>query len=210
MLGEPVPDWRSLRREAARSDILRAASALAREKGLTGWTLRDLARRLGLAAPSLYSYFASKDDLFDALFAQGSREFLALEYPPSRDLREAMLVSARAYVRFSCDDPVRYQLLFQRTIPGFTPSAGSWALAQQAYDKSLAGLIAFGLTEQRDLDLVTGVVSGLVAQQLANEPGGDRWTRLLEETVDLLHEHLVRRRRRPNRSARGTSERRPA
>jgi len=206
MLGEPVLDWRSERRAAARADILRAASALAREQGLTGWTLRDLARRLGMAAPSLYSYFDSKDALFDAMFAQGQREFLALDYPAGRDLREALGEGVKVFARFCCDDPVRYQLLFQRTIPGFEPSPESWELAQSAYDHSMAPIRAHGVTDQSDLDLITGVYNGFIAQQLANEPHTDRWIRLLHTATDLLVQHLTatpaRRTSRPKKGTR--------
>jgi AcrR family transcriptional regulator len=199
MLGEPVTDWRSERREAARADILRAARALAREQGLTGWTLRDLARGLGMAAPSLYSYFDSKDALFDALFAQGNREFLALDFPAGRDLREALAEGAKVFARFCCDDPVRYQLLYQRTIPGFEPSPESYQLAQRAYDHGMVPLRAHGVTSQTDLDLITAAYGGLVAQQLANEPGTDRWTRLIDTVTDLLHHHLTSRTSTPRR-----------
>ena len=207
MLGEPVTDWRAERRQAARADILRAASGLAREHGLTGWTLRDLARRLGMAAPSLYSYFDSKDALYDAMFAQGQRDFLALDYPRGEDLRETLGEGAKTYARFCCEDPVRHQLLFQRTIPGFVPSEESWVLAQQAYDHSMAPLRAHGVTDQSDLDLVTGVYTGLVAQQLANEPDTDRWIRLIDTATDLLVHHLTAsapRTRRPTRPRKGT------
>src|SRR5690348_13823252 len=100
MLGEPAPDWRSERRQTAQTEILEAARALAREKGLTGWTLRDLARRLGMAAPSLYSYFESKDALYDAMFAQGNREFLALDIATGPDLKTVLGEGAKAYARF--------------------------------------------------------------------------------------------------------------
>lgn len=208
MLGEPVVDWRAERREAARAEILRAASALAREHGLTGWALRDLAKRLGMAAPSLYSYFASKDALYDAMFAEGNRQLLARPRPTGRDLREALQVGAEVFAQFCCEDPVRYQLLYQRTIPGFSPSEESWALAQQAYEHMTAPLREHGITAQEDLDLVTGVYGGLVAQQLANDPGGDRWTRLIGAATDVLHLHLTasrpRARRRPSTTRRSS------
>ena len=193
MLGKPVVDWRTERREAARAEILRVASALAREHSLNGWTLRDLARRLGMAAPSLYSYFDSKDALYDAMFAQGYRELLAVDVPEGRDLREQIAYGARVFVEFSMEDPVRHQLLFLRTIPGFTPSPESMALAVASLDKHLSPLARFGVTAQADLDLITGLVSGLVVQQLANEPEGDRWIRLLDVTVDLIVTHLTSR-----------------
>jgi AcrR family transcriptional regulator len=174
-------------------EILAVASGLARERGLAGWTLRDLARRLGMAAPSLYSYFASKDALHDAMFAQGNRELLAVEIGRGRDLREQLGLGARVFVRFCVEDPVRYQLLFQRTIPGFTPSEESWALARAAYDHFMSPLAEFGLSVQADLDLVTGVVSGLIDQQLSNDPGGDRWVRLLDPALDMLTDHFTNR-----------------
>jgi hypothetical protein len=31
----------------------------------------------------------------------------------------------------------------------------------------------------------TALVSGVAAQQIANEPGGDRWLRLIDEMVDI-------------------------
>jgi AcrR family transcriptional regulator len=174
-------------------EILAVASGLARERGLAGWTLRDLARRLGMAAPSLYSYFASKDALHDAMFAQGNRELLAVEIGRGGDLREQLGLGARVFVRFCVEDPVRYQLLFQRTIPGFTPSEESWALARAAYDHFMSPLAEFGLSVQADLDLVTGVVSGLIDQQLSNDPGGDRWVRLLDPALDMLTDHFTNR-----------------
>jgi AcrR family transcriptional regulator len=199
MLGEPVSDWRSDRREAARAEILLTARALAREQGLTGWTLRDLARRLGMAAPSLYSYFDSKDALYDAMFALGNKEFLALDFPEGRDLREALAEGARVFARFACEDPVRYQLLFQRTIPGFEPSPESWQLAQDAFAAGIAPLRAFGIVDQDDYDLISGVYGGLVAQQLANEPTTDRWVRLIDTVTDLLVHHFTNRPKRRRR-----------
>ena len=208
MLEEPAVDWRTERREAARAEILRAASALARDHGLTGWTLRDLAKQLGMAAPSLYSYFDSKDALFDAMFAQGNREMLALDFPSGGDLRETLAANARVFAQFCCEDPVRYQLLFQRTIPGFAPSATSWELAQSAYEHAMGPLKAYGVDDQADLDLVTGVVGGMIAQQLSNEPGGDRWIRLLDQVTEMLHDHFVSRRatkaRKPRANYKGT------
>ncbi len=171
---------------------MRTANDLAQEQGLSGWTLRDLARQLGMAPPSLYSYFASKDALHDAMFAQGNREMLALEIGRGRDLREQLGLGSQGFVRFCLDDPVRYQLLFQRTIPGFTPSEESWALARAAYDHVMAPLAHVGLGDQADLDLVTAVVRGLVDQQLANDPGGDRWVKLLDSALDMLAAHFTK------------------
>lgn len=186
MLGAPKDDWRTARRQAARAEILRVAKELAAESGLAGLSLRDLARRLGMAAPSLYGYFDSKMALFDAMFADGYRELMAVELPQERTLRAQLQVLSREHVAFSLADPVRNQLLFTRTIPGFEPSEESWALAQEVYRRNLEPLLSYDGVTQSDLDLLTAVLTGLVSQQLSNDPGGDRWLRLLEDAVDLV------------------------
>jgi AcrR family transcriptional regulator len=138
--------------------------------------MRLLGDRVGMRAQSLYSYFASKSELFDAMFAHASRAFVdamttaRVDDPATvvaqNDLLHEMQHVAREFVRFCVSDPIRFQLLFQRTIPGFEPSAQSYALAQQAYDVSVASLRAAGFADD-ELDLVTAVMSGLASQQIA-------------------------------------------
>jgi len=190
VLKKPSGDWRTDRREAARVRILDTAWALARQNGLAGLSLRDVARHLGMAAPSLYSYFPSKDALYDAMFAQGYRQLLELGPLAATDLPEALRSSARRFADFCVADPTRYQLLFQRTIPGFEPSPDSYELAKQAYMQMAEPMRRLGIEEQADHDLITGVFVGLVAQQLANEPTTTRWVDLIDRAVDMLVEHL--------------------
>lgn len=187
MLGNENSDWRADRRAAATRSIVDAAWELAREHGLAGLTLRDLARRLGMATPSLYSYFDSKHALYDAMYADGWRAFLEYDpQPPATDVRDAIRTGMDRWVRFSLADPVRFQLLSLRTIPGFEPSEASYAIAQRAYDESFAALDAVAPVTQEHKDLITAVASGLLNQQLANEPGGTRWVRLLDDACDLV------------------------
>jgi len=187
MLGKPSRDWRSERRAAARREIVDTAWTLAREHGLAGLSLRDLARRLGMATPSLYSYFDSKHALYDAMFADGNRAILAME-PPAQgnDVPTTLRNVVQLIVQFAVADPVRHQLLAQRTIAGFEPSAEAYALAQEAYDWLFAPLRAVVDLTQEDLDLITALMTGLINQQLANDPGGTRWIRLIDDAVDLL------------------------
>jgi len=199
VLDNSTGDWRSARKASATADIVTVAWELARENGLSGLSLRDLARRLGMAAPSLYSYFASKNALYDAMFADGYRAFLALEAPvDGPDLRSALRSNAEQFVRFGTEDPVRFMLLFQRTIPGFEPSPESWDLAQQAYDKSFASLHAWVELTQEDLDVVSACITGLISQQVANDPGGSRWIDRLDDVIDLLLPRLQDKAKKPS------------
>jgi AcrR family transcriptional regulator len=188
VLGNQNSDWRADRRAEATRSIVQAAWQLAREHGLGGLSLRDLARTLGMATPSLYSYFDSKHALYDAMYADGWRAFIEFEptTEPPTDLRGAIWAGMDRWMRFSVADPVRFQLLSLRTIPGFEPSPASYAIAQQAYDESFAPLDAVAGITQEHKDLITAVASGLLNQQLANEPGGTRWVRLMDDAVDLL------------------------
>jgi AcrR family transcriptional regulator len=175
-----------------RREILDAAWRLCREHGLPGLSLRDLASRVGMRAPSLYSYFDSKEAIYDAMFADSQRElletmaFLGDGVPTRADFH----AGARAFFDFCTADPLRYQLMFQRVVPGFTPSEESYALAVQVIEQFDSRLRSLGVVEPRSRDLWTALLTGLTDQQISNDPGGDRWGRLLREAVDLFCDHV--------------------
>lgn len=56
--------------------ILEASWELLKEEGLEKFSLRRLADRLGIQAPSLYWYFKSKQDLYQRLANQVSKVIL--------------------------------------------------------------------------------------------------------------------------------------
>lgn len=93
------------------------------------------------------------------------------------------------FADFCRSDVARYQLLFQRTIPGFEPSDASYALAVENLEMLGRQLLSMGVTEPHLLDLWTAISTGLVDQQISNDPGGDRWTRLIDEAADLFCDH---------------------
>ena len=61
-----------------REVILDTAERLFAERGVDGVALRDLAREMGLTAPSLYNHFSSKQALYDAVLDQGLRPIFDL------------------------------------------------------------------------------------------------------------------------------------
>jgi len=193
MIVEPTRDRRAERRESTRAEILEAAWQLARTQGLAGLSLRDVARRIGMRPPSLYWYFDSKQAIYDAMFAEGNRQLLArlAEQDWPADPRALLRLTARVFVEFSAEDVERYQLLSQRTIPDFEPSPGSYALAVEVFEQMRARLAAAGLSDPAQFDLWTAVVAGLAAQQTANDPGGVRWLRLIDEAADMYADHVL-------------------
>jgi AcrR family transcriptional regulator len=193
----PTRDRRAERRQATRAEILDAAADLIREHGVAALSLRDLGARVGMRAQSLYSYFDSKEAIYDALFQQGATEFLERwrAMVLTDDPRENVRRGTRLFFDFCVEDPARYQLLIQRTIPGFEPSPEAYAPSVEALGMTRDLIAAAGASEPRDLDLLTALVTGLVDQQISNEPGGDRWYRLHDEAIDMFFEHLDVRRK---------------
>lgn len=188
-------DRRAEQRDRTRHEIVAAAWALCRAEGLAGLSLRDLAAAVGMRAPSLYSYFDSKLAIYDAMFAQGCQQYLdeVARLTRTGDTMTDLKASLRQFVEFCAVDHVRHQLLFQRTIPGFEPSPESYAVAQEALGVLASWFADLGYDDPAQLDLATAIGSGLAAQQISNDPGGDRWLRLVDEAVEMLVGHFDRR-----------------
>lgn len=181
------------------AQIVACAWVLAAEQGIAGVSLRALASAVGMRQPSLYTYFDSKHALFDAMFADGNRQLLArldaLDLPV--DPRAAVRCLMGAFIAFALEDPARCALLFQRPIPGFEPSADAYQLAEQVLGRAVALLGAAGVEDPGDVDCYIAMVGGLVDAQMANDPGGDRYTRHLDRLTDLYLDDTARRRRLP-------------
>ena len=189
MLGSPNRNRISERRAATRREILEAAWSLAREVGLANLTLRDIAQRVGMQPPSLYSHFDSKNAIYDAMFGQAWEEYEArgladLERLPDHP-RRAIKQIARVWFDYAVADLARHQLMNQRTIPGFAPSPESYAPAVRVLDHGVETLARLGVADRAHFDIWLALLGGLVDQQLANDPGGDRFSRLLEPAIDM-------------------------
>ena len=187
----PVRDRRAERFAATRREILDAAWDLVRADGLASLAMRELGARVGMRAQSLYAYFPSKYAIYDAMFAESNREFVRRLNQPAQtgDPAERLRRGARIFLDFCVEDPVRYQLLFERTLPGFEPSPEAYAPAVEALEHARRALRACGITTGRALDAWTAVTGGLAGQQNANQPRGDRWVRLVDEITDMFLAH---------------------
>jgi AcrR family transcriptional regulator len=189
MAGMSISDRRAQRHD----QILTAAWDIATESGLGAVSLHEVARRIGIRQPSLYGYVSSKLDLYDAMYAQAYEQLLTRldAAGSSGTAREQLFRVSRTILDFVVENPPREQLLFQRTIPGFEPSPASYALALRVIDRCVGPLSALGAGRPEQIDVYTALVAGLGAQQVANDPGGDRWTRHLEPLLDLFLNHFV-------------------
>lgn len=192
--GRPrLRDRRRDRHEATKREILDTAWSMVRADGLAALSLRALAHAVDMEPQSLYTYFASKNALYDRMFADGNQELAArfAEAEIPGDARGALRAVAGVFTDFAVRDQARYQLLFLRAVPGFQPSPESYAIAVEVLDGVKMILRRAGLHNEADFDLWTAVVSGLASQQLANEPGGDRYLRLIDDAVTMFADHVL-------------------
>jgi AcrR family transcriptional regulator len=113
----PSGRTRNRRGEGARlrDEILAAARTLTGESGEQAVSLRSVARRVGIAAPSIYAHFPDRDAIVNALVDEAFDELSSLVASatdaasgPAAKLRAA----CAAYMDFAISRPNRYQLAF--------------------------------------------------------------------------------------------------
>lgn len=184
MSTEPVRlDRRHLRREETLRQVVAIAEQVMAEEGAGGLSLGEVARRLGVRTPSLYTYVPSKNALYDAVFARGWRLLGAelddaAEVAAGGDLSDRLTASATALVRWTMQHPAQAALMFWRPVPGWEPSEEAYAAAVEVWEqgaRSLAAARDDGLLDSgADLDLAyrtwSTMVAGVVSQQLSNAP----------------------------------------
>ena len=101
-----------------RGDIIAAAASLMEETGTEqSVTLREVARRIGIAAPSIYEHFPSREAIvyavIDDSFAQ-LRVALSQAIDTERDPLLRLRAGCAAYLRFASERPGQYRVLFGR------------------------------------------------------------------------------------------------
>ena len=195
----PTAGPRQRRHEQTRREILDAAWRLAEVGGIAGLSFREVARAVGMRAPSLYTYFDSKDALFDAMFAEGYLQLgeAVTDWVTDTEGEEpadALGTVIGHWIRFCQASLARYQLMFTRALPSWQPSEAAYAVSVREYERMTESLIGLGVATAEDLDLFTALASGLAAQQIANDPTGDRWVRLAPTAARMLLEDIDRRR----------------
>lgn len=193
------------RREQVRQETIEKILAIAREEmqehGASALSLGVIARRLGMRTPSLYTYFDSKNAIYDELFRRGFLEFTRwMDERPYQDgsLQQNLESSMRTYMRFAQKNPDLYQLMFQRPIPGFVPSEESYAVSLALLDKAKtqfsqiweSGEIVTKLSFEEARDLFIAFQHGLTEQHLANNPelpvGQGRFGGLIPQAVQII------------------------
>ena len=108
-----VQTRREKQKAELRSELVAAAHKLVQEEGYEGLTIRKLAKRVGYAPMSVYSYFADKQDILFAL-AEDAFETLArrIEEHSADDPIEALQAVMTEYAAFGLGNPNEYRTVF--------------------------------------------------------------------------------------------------
>jgi AcrR family transcriptional regulator len=181
---EPRTDRRHERRRQTIEEIVDVAVAVMRDHGVAGLSLGEVARRVGIRTPSLYVYFASKNALYDAVFARGWRELRDAmdlqrrELGDPTDLTAYLTSAAETIVRWAVDNATSAQLMFWRPVPDYEPSEEAYAPAVEMLARSresfaqveAAGLFRPDVDVDEALRTWTVLTSGVLTQQMANAP----------------------------------------
>jgi AcrR family transcriptional regulator len=200
-----------------RQEILAVALELVAEEGYAGASLRKLAARLGIAQPSLYHYFRTKEDLVEQVLATyAGQMFLVLrpEELPAR-LEEVPRFIAdttlRVYESPTHAPFVRVAISVSRTHPRFGALMRRVFVEQSAWgiQQIMRPFVEAGeISNDEALDLVRLVINAIGLRLIEDkvmfaehEPGPD-FPRFVEFVVQVA-EAWVRDRqaREPARSA---------
>ncbi|HAI33906.1 MAG TPA: TetR family transcriptional regulator, partial [Alcanivorax sp.] len=97
-----------------RRALVDEALVLLAESGDGGFSLRELARRVGVTANASYRHFANKDALLQALAAEGFRRLSAAQREAEAQVEgdETLLAGGRSYIRFAHANPALFRLMF--------------------------------------------------------------------------------------------------
>jgi AcrR family transcriptional regulator len=198
--GLSVQERRQRNHEEMRTGILAVARDIMREQGVGALNLNEIARRIGITPPALYTYFPSKMALYDALYRSGIRLFREAEEELWRTTApdwERIHAWFALRLALAEEHPDLYHLVFDVPIPGFVLSPESLEEVRRLYEAAVggvaevieAGVMRPNLPPEEATHLLITMRLGLVAahvgkHRLVSPP--NRFARLVDEIVAVL------------------------
>jgi len=136
-----------------RRALIATALDLIATDGPEAWTLREVARRVGVSQTAPYRHFADKRALLVAVAREGFaalRDAIAAAQRRGRTLPQKAKRLAGAYLRFAVDRPAHFRVMFSGLArdPAVVPE-GPQALA--VLERLVADAQAAGLVRQGDI-----------------------------------------------------------
>ncbi len=121
-------------REQVRAEVREHAWSQIAEAGASALSLKAIAQRMGMTAPALYRYFASRDDLLTELILSAYLDLAeTVEEAAARSDDPAGQIQAFAHALrgWAVSAPQRYLLLYGTPVPGYAAPPEATDLARR-------------------------------------------------------------------------------
>jgi AcrR family transcriptional regulator len=175
MSPRPTPDL-----DLRRDQVIRAARDLAESDGWAAVTMRRLAGELGVTQPVLYSAFASRQALIDAVALNGFDDVAAA----LEAVDTSPLARMRAYLDFAAARPRTYEAMF--SLPsGLAFAAGDIPEPLQRAFSAIQ--VAFPDADGTRAEVAWSALHGLATLQASGRLRQNE----AEARLDLLHRMLT-------------------
>ena len=133
-------------RQAVRDAILSAARELFLTEGYRNVSMRKIAERIEYSPAAIYSYFASKDEIFFTLAEDGYRRLadrVQAELAGISDPLDALRRALWAFYEFSKEDPEFFDLMFlDRSVPSLAQDIDRFEFFQHTTARGEAAIRA--------------------------------------------------------------------
>ena len=176
-------------RSRQRAALLDAARQLLEQRGYPALTFGALADRTGLARPTVYEYFGSKDDLVVALCEREigrHAELVRARLQGASGPRERVAAFVRAQLDLAVEEP-------RLVAPGAEVPVGAEARARiRELHQRLASTLTEALADLAEPDraLLAGLVQGVVNAAIVRLRDGDAPERVVTAAIGLVLDGL--------------------
>jgi len=186
--------------EITKAAIIEAAQKLFQQFGLAKTTMEDIAKAIGKGKSSLYYYYATKEEIFQAVVDK-EKENIEQNIVMAIGKEDSAEQKLRAFATSKYRALRKRQLLYKIMTVGFsTENACIFSAIKQRYNETeegiLKGIISFGITEgsfdssyNEQLDVITKVCTNMLrGMQLEISFGAYKGsaTDIIDATVDFI------------------------
>ena len=184
---------------STKDKILDAALTLFAENGYNGTSVEQIAKAVGIKAPSLYKHYKSKEDILNSLIDSAEVRYEEM-FGSERNIgkipesREEFIEMTMGRISFTMRDPiirktrmflVQEQFRNQRTSEVTTRHQLDGI--QRMYAKILKGMMDKGLVKQDDPELLSAELTAPAVLQIAR---ADRQPQCEKNVLECIERHL--------------------
>lgn len=123
-------------RQQVRAEVQERAWHQVAQAGASALSLKAIATQMGMTAPALYRYFASRDDLLTELVLSAYRdlaEHVEAAVDPADDARVQLRAAGAAIRSWALSNPHRYLLVYGTPVAGYSSPPEATELAARIF-----------------------------------------------------------------------------